>query len=76
MEVYIRLPKDLQYIVNDYLKDRTNYDLVVQQFEKLTYLGERIWFICLFDDKVKFNFFWLSDKLKKEHDNSHNGIIQ
>ena len=32
MEIFNRLPKDLKYIVNDYLKDKTNYNKCVEEF--------------------------------------------
>jgi len=35
MEVFIRLPKDIQYLINDYLKDPTNYKIVITQFNSL-----------------------------------------
>lgn len=35
MELFNRLPKDIQYLVNDYLKDKTNYNLVIAQFDYL-----------------------------------------
>ena len=32
MEIFNRLPKDLKYLVNDYLKDKTQYNCVINEF--------------------------------------------
>lgn len=37
MEILKQLPKDLAYMVSDYLKDKKNYDLVLDEMcEKMT----------------------------------------
>jgi len=37
MNIYKELPKDIKYMVNDYLKDKKNYELVLDEMcEKMT----------------------------------------
>lgn len=64
------LPKDLMNIINDYSKDRTNYDIVMLQLEMQSDVKEEYWFMT-FKRKNEFRskIFWASDKLKKEYEN-------
>jgi len=56
MEVFIRLPKDIQYLINDYLKDPTNYRAVVDQFRGLVMYSMDWMYKPNLDNVVKFMF--------------------
>lgn len=79
--IFNRLPKVLQYIVNEFLKDRTNYNILVKQFDGYV-IASMDWMARPnLDSVVKFmlvqrkkdiitrNNIWYADikKLKKPH---------
>lgn len=63
MEVlYKILPKDLVYIIEDYAKDKTNYNLVIEQFQMQSYECGGHYFLCF---PWYTRLFFVSDKLEK-----------
>lgn len=62
--LYKRLPKDLVFIIEDYAKDRTNYDIVIQQFNLQTDLQEIYWIIYF---PGYSRVFWASDNYLQKY---------
>lgn len=81
MEVFRRLPKDIQYLINDYLKDPSNYKLVITQFNGLVIASldwmakpnldsvVRFMLVQRKKDIITRNNIWYDEckKLKKQH---------
>jgi hypothetical protein len=71
--LYQRLPKDLVYIIEDYAKDRTNYDKVIDELHKrhgtcLGYHPDDYWFFHFPYKEVKLNskLFCISSECKNK----------
>ena len=62
--LYKRLPKDLVYIIEDYAKDRTNYDRVIKQIEFQSTDYGNYWLVWF---PWYARLFWVSDKLEKKY---------
>jgi len=63
------LPKDLINVIDEYSKDRSKYDEVIQHLDGISTTYENYWFLTFRrGTEFRSKIFWASDKLKKEYD--------